>query len=305
MEFKKKDLIENTQPLNEDAIENVLMIAGFVPVIGEIADLILIIRYIKKREYLYAAIMLIALIPTVGDFIAKPFIRVLKGSGSAGKVAMSSGEKMAEYLMKNPKIKEQYLKLAKHFDDPKVISTINGVSKVNSSWGAGIGKSIQEAKSVVGKLKPARMAARVGKEVAAGGKISRGLKSFFQEERLAQYVAKKGMKPSNWVSNWWNVIRKGRQDRRNMFRSVILSSKMLDNLGLPNLSMSELDSKMGDPKFREMISNDPTVSNYIDNNTSQDELSQIEGSSNKSEPSSLLGGMASLGVLKMLAKMYT
>jgi hypothetical protein len=64
--------------INEDFIENALMVVGFVPVIGEIADIILIIRYLLQGKYLYAGLMLIALIPTVGDIIAKPFIYLLK-----------------------------------------------------------------------------------------------------------------------------------------------------------------------------------------------------------------------------------
>ncbi len=84
MKLTKKEILENKKVLKEDTLENILMIAGFVPVIGEIADIILIIRYIYKKEYLYAALMLVALIPTVGDFIVKPFIRVLKGMEQKG-----------------------------------------------------------------------------------------------------------------------------------------------------------------------------------------------------------------------------
>jgi len=41
MEIKKKNLLENKQQLNESlfSIENILMTAGFVPVIGEVAGI--------------------------------------------------------------------------------------------------------------------------------------------------------------------------------------------------------------------------------------------------------------------------
>ena len=150
--------------LNEDGWENALMVAGFVPVIGEIADIILILRYLWKGEYLYAAIMLIALIPTVGDFIAKPFIRLLKASGTTGKLAFKSADEMAAFLSKNPQARKQYEKMAKYFDHPSVKKTVSGVSSVNSSWGKSMSKSLTDAKSVLGKLKPVQMTKRIGQE---------------------------------------------------------------------------------------------------------------------------------------------
>jgi len=105
----KKQILEETQLLNEDWIENVLMVAGFVPVIGEVADIILILRYCYKKEYLYAGLMLIALIPTVGDFIAKPLIRLLKGAGGVGKVALKNTDEMVKFANSNPSFKKQYL----------------------------------------------------------------------------------------------------------------------------------------------------------------------------------------------------
>ena len=77
------------------------MIAGFVPIIGEVAYVILIIRYCYKKEYLYAGLMLIALIPTVGDFIAKPMIRLLKGSGGVGKLALKNTDEMPFEMYNN------------------------------------------------------------------------------------------------------------------------------------------------------------------------------------------------------------
>lgn len=292
--------------LNEDGWENALMVAGFVPVIGEIADIILILRYLWKGEYLYAAIMLIALIPTVGDFIAKPFIRLLKASGTTGKLAFKSADEMAAFLSKNPQARKQYEKMAKYFDHPSVKKTVSGVSSVNSSWGKSMSKSLTDAKSVLGKLKPVQMTKRIGQEIAAGGKLSRGMKAFFQEEKLAQYIAKTGSKPSTWLGNWWHIVRAGRKARKDMFRSLLMSSNVLHALGLPSLkSDSDIEAVLKNPTYAEAIANDPQMSNFIANNTEQTEVSNVSGmGSAASAGMSGLEMFMGLKTLKALAKMY-
>ena len=54
---KQFALITERQQLNESLLsfENILMAIGFVPVIGEIADVALICYYLYKGEKLYAA----------------------------------------------------------------------------------------------------------------------------------------------------------------------------------------------------------------------------------------------------------
>lgn len=315
MRLTKKQILENRQVLKEDTLENILMVAGFVPVIGEIADIILIIRYIYKKEYIYAALMLVALIPTVGDFIVKPFIRVLKGAGIAGKTALRSSDDLAKYLMQNPSAKEQFLKMSKHFDDAGVKQTINSIGGINKGWAQKMTDGLGSLKSTASKLRPVQLTQRIGKEIAtqpsagylkmlAGkGPVATGLKSFFREEKLAQYVAKKGMEPSNWLSKWWNITRTARQSRRDMFRSVVALSAVAKMFGLPNLSMNQLDEMMKDEKFRDALANDPQVSQYIAQNTSQDDINNIEGTTNTGgfNPISSLVG---IGLLKTLAQRY-
>lgn len=315
MRLTKKQILENRQVLKEDTLENILMVAGFVPVIGEIADIILIIRYIYKKEYIYAALMLVALIPTVGDFIVKPFIRVLKGAGIAGKTALRSSDDLAKYLMQNPSAKEQFLKMSKHFDDAGVKQTINSIGGINKGWAQKMTDGLGSLKSTASKLRPVQLTQRIGKEIAtqpsagylkmlAGkGPVATGLKSFFREEKLAQYVAKKGMEPSNWLSKWWNITRTARQSRRDMFRSVVALSGVAKMFGLPNLSMNQLDEMMKDEKFRDALANDPQVSQYIAQNTSQDDINNIEGTTNTGgfNPISSLVG---IGLLKTLAQRY-
>lgn len=308
MEFTKKQILENKELLKEDALENILMVAGFVPVIGEVADIILIIRYIMKKEYLYAGLMLIALIPTVGDFIAKPFIRLLKGSGIAGKTALRGSAEMAEFLAKNPKMQAQYVKMGEYLTSPAIGKTISQVEKVpgmGSKWASGMRQSIAEHTSVLGKLKPVQMGKAVGKEIAAGGKFSAGYKTFFQDQALAKYVAKKGMEPKTWLSNWWNVVRVGRKDRRNMIKYFVISNNLLDKFGLPNFTAFE-EKMSDDAEFREKMANDPQFSKMVAGSVDSNELAQIEGggSSNKSnDGGGLLGAGMSLGMLKTLAQM--
>lgn len=315
MKLTKQQILENRKVLKEDTLENILMIAGFIPVIGEIADIILIIRYIRKKEYIYAALMLIALIPTVGDFIAKPFIRILKGAGVAGKTALRSSDDLAKYLMQNPNAKEQFLKMSKHFDDAGVKQTINSVSSVNSGWGQKMLDGVNSLKSTASKLRPVELVKRVGKEIstqpsagylkmlAGKGPVATGLKSFFREEKLAQYVAKKGMEPSNWLSKWWNITRAARQSRRDMFRSVVAGSEVARMFGLPDLSMNQLDEMMKDERFREALANDPQVSQYIAQNTSQDDINNIEGAANTGGFNPI-SGLVGIGLLKTLAQRY-
>jgi hypothetical protein len=304
MEFTKKQILENKELLKEDTLENILMVAGFVPVIGEVADIILIIRYIMKKEYLYAGLMLIALIPTVGDFIAKPFIRLLKGSGIAGKAALRGSEEMAEFLVKNPKMQAQYVKMGEYLTNPAIGKTISQVEKIpgmGSKWASGMRQSIAEHTSVLGKLKPVQMGKAIGKEIAAGGKFSTGFKTFFQDQALAKYVAKKGMEPKTWLGNWWNVVRRGRKDRRDMIKYFVLSNNLLNKFGLPNFTAFE-EKMNSDDEFREKIANDPQFSKMVSSSVDPNELAQIEGNKSNSG-GGLLGAGMSLGMLKSLAQM--
>ena len=306
MEFTKKQILENKELLKEDALENILMVAGFVPVIGEVADIILIIRYIMKKEYLFAGLMLIALIPTVGDFIAKPFIRFLRASGVAGKVALKGSDEMVEFLAKNPKMQAQYAKMGQYFTNPAISKTISQVEKVpgmGSKWANGMRQSIAEHTSVLGKLKPVQMTKAIGKEVAAGGKLSTGYKTFFRDQALAKYVAKKGMEPKTWLGNWWNVVRRGRKDRRDMVKYFVIANGVLDTFGLPNFAAFE-EKMSNDAEFREKMANDPKFSKMVSGSVDSEELAQIEGKETN-DGGGMMQGAMSLGLLKMLAKMYT
>jgi hypothetical protein len=299
----KKQILEENQLLNEDWIENVLMVAGFVPVIGEVADVILILRYCYKKEYLYAGLMLIALIPTVGDFIAKPLIRLLKGAGGVGKIALKNTDEMVKFANSNPEFKKQYLKLGKELDNPMVKKTIDGVSGVSTRLGSELQKSVTQHKTVLGKLlnRPVGIVKSVGKEVSAGGKFSTGFKKFFRDEKLAQYVAKKGMEPQTWLSKWYNVVYKGRLSRRNFVKNFILSNKVLDMLGLPSFEAFE-DKMENDADFRTQMANNPNFSNMVNQTTTPQDIESIEGSEESESKRSGIGDKMSLSFIKMLAR---
>ena len=297
MEIKKKNLLENKQQLNESlfSIENVLMTAGFIPVIGEIADIGLICYYLYKGEKLYAALMLIALIPTVGDFIAKPIIKLFKGSRE-GMVAMKEGgPKLAEFLAKNPEMATKFTSLKKYVNSPAIEKTIEGISKVNSSWGSGLKNGLEQitnSKALSG-LKAG------GREVIAGGAFKTGLKDYYRGERLSKYFAKKGVLPETGIKRWWLNVG-ARQDRRNAFRKFIIANNLLNVFGIPSLTTFE-EKMSNDESFRERVANDPNMSEYIAGNYTQgDEVEPKKDSGGLD----LFGGIASLGALKFIARLY-
>ena len=304
MEIKKKDLLENKKQLNESifSIENVLMTAGFVPVIGELADIALICYYLYKGEKLYAAIMLIALIPTVGDFIAKPIIKLFKGSREGMLAMKEGGPKLAEFLAKNPEIAAKFASLNKYVKSPAVEKTVEGISKINSSWANGLKNGLQQitgGKAISG-LKAG------GKEVIAGGAFRTGLKDYYRGERLTKYFAKKGVLPETGIKRWWLNVG-ARQDRRNAFRKFIVANNLLAYFGIPSLTSFE-ERISNDPSFREKIANDQKTSDYIaQNSQSGDETlpnTQSGGDENKSSLPGIMGGMMSLSAIKKLAQIY-
>lgn len=292
MEIKKKDLLEQRrEQLNESifTFENVLMAAGFVPVIGEVADIALIIYYLYKGENLYAALMLVALVPTVGDFLVKPFIKGLK----AAKTETAIATKLAE----NPKVAAKVAELAK---SPSVAKTVDNLSKINMSWG----QKLKEGLSSLTKF-PVVGSTKAGIDaVKAGEKFSAGLKNYFRGEKLASYVAKKGIEPQSFISKWWlNVAARGA--RRNAFRKFIMANNLLDRFGIPSLTTFE-ERIANDENFRKRLSEDPQFSNYVGQNMSQEDLSSFEGQREPNTSSGLFGnvfgGAMSLAMLKNLAQ---
>jgi len=296
--LNKKEILENKQLINENWIENSLMVAGFFPVIGEVADFVLILYYCYKKEWLYAGLMLIALIPTVGDFIAKPLIKIFKNP--VAKTALKSTDDLVKYLKANPKVMEQYMKLGKHLDNKSLKVVIGQLEKVSPTFARKVEQSLVSHKSVFAKLleKPKGIV----HAIADTGKIGGGLTKFFREEKLAQYIAKKGEVPSTWLSKWYNITYKGSRAKRQYIRNFIAANNLLSFLGIPNLS--DFEKKMGDPKELERFANNPKFSEMVNSTTSESDLAKIEGRDEVSSENGGLNGMFNIGLLKAFAQKY-
>lgn len=305
MEITKKQILEQKQVLKEDTVENILLAAGFIPVIGEVFDIISIIRYISRKEYLYAGLMLIALIPTVGDFVVKPFIRILKGAG--GKIALKSSDDIVRLAKSNPKLAEQYLKIQQHLGNPKIgqlIKQVEGIPGFGKTWGRGMSEAINQNRIAIAEIKGlSSLPKTIGREISAGGKFSTGFKNFFQEKALSKYVAKKGMEPSNWLSRWWNVVRAGRKDRRDLIKKFIIANGILSMFGLPSFDAFEQKFEE-DANFRNQLANNPQFSDVVNQSgVTNQELTTIETPQEKSGGG--MGAFMNLAMLKTLAKLYT
>ena len=273
---KQLNLIKEQQVLNESLLsfENVLMAAGFIPVIGELADIALICYYLYKGQKLYAALMLIALIPTVGDFIVKPIIKLFQGSKRGAAALKTGGVKLTEYLAKNPQAANKFAQLGKYVKTPAVEKTVQGITKVNSYLGAKLKSGLSEISggSVIAGTKAA------AKEIAAGGKFGKGLKDYFQGQRMTNYFIKKGVVPEKGIKRWWMNIQAG-GDRRAAFRKFISTNNLLAYFGIPSLTTFE--RKMSeDAEFRKKVADDPKTSDYIARNFDEDSKKSLESSDN-------------------------
>jgi hypothetical protein len=300
--LSKQHLLVEKKLLTENWIENTLMVAGFIPVIGEVADIVLILYYCYKKEWLYAGLMLIALIPTVGDFIAKPIIAVFKSPVAKG--ALKSTDDLVKFLKTNPKIMEQYMKLGKHLDNQSLKVLLKQVREVSPTFARKLETSLLEHKSVFGKLleKPKGIVHAIGHE----GKIGAGINRFFKEEKLFDYITKRGQVPSNWLSKWYNITYLGNRAKRQYIRNFIMANNLLAALGIP--SLTDFEERMGNPEDLEKFSKNPAFSKMVGETTSGSELNQIEGGQSVEDGLEAVeneyGGQFGMNFLKMMAQKY-
>lgn len=86
-----------------DLIHLGLDILGFVPVLGEPADIANAMIYIKEKNYLFAALSIIAIIPEIGDVIGKGGKYSILGYKSAKAIKSTSPYivKLRNFLDKN------------------------------------------------------------------------------------------------------------------------------------------------------------------------------------------------------------
>jgi hypothetical protein len=284
---RQLDLITNKvlnekETLNESLFnfENVLMAAGFVPVIGEVADIALICYYLYKGEKLYAALMLIALIPTVGDFIAKPIIRLFKGSKEGAAAMKAGGKTLTDYMAKNPQMAKKFSSLGKYVNEPAVQKTVQSISKVSPSLGSKLSDGLN---TLAGSSKAVLGIKAGSKEVISGGLFKTGLKDYFQGERLSKYFAKHGVLPEKGIKKWWLNVG-ARQDRRNAFRKFIGANNLLAYFGIPSLTTFE--RKMSeDEEFRKKVAEDPKTSDYIAQNYEKEDMVASQNNSSQQQTS--------------------
>ena len=268
---RQLNLISEKEQINESlfSFENILMAVGFVPVIGEVADIALICYYLYKGEKLYAALMLIALIPTVGDFIAKPIIKLFKGSREGTLAMKEGGVKLTEYLAKHPEMATKFSSLGKYVKSPAVEKTVEGIGKVSPGLASKLKGGLGEISGVSGALGGLKAG---GKEVIAGGSFKTGLKDYFQGEKLSKYFARHGVLPETGIKRWWLKVG-ARKDRRNAFRKFIAANNLLYYFGIPSLTTFERKIS-DDAEFRNKLANDPKTSDYIAKNYNSDEESK-------------------------------
>jgi hypothetical protein len=300
--FTKAEVYEINQDINEGFFENALLLAGFVPVIGEIADVILIIKYLREKRNIEAGLMLFALIPTVGDFFIKPLLKLGRGAG-----AFKSTTSFIKLLSENPVAKANYLKMSKYFNNNKVQKLIGDVSKVSGKWGGEMNAAKNLHVGLSGKI--AKAAEGVGDVIKTGpGKY---MKKTFQDRALQKYMVKTGgLTPTNWLSRWWNVVYKGKMERRAVIKKLILGSNFLGALGIFNIE--SLEKKMSNPSEAEQLMQNPEFNKFITQTTTPEELQSLQqgGSVQQQAPSqsdslgigSAIGGFMGINTLKAMAK---
>lgn len=294
--YIKDEVYEIDQQMDEGWGENLLLMAGFIPVIGDVADIILIIKFLKEKRYIEAGLMLFALIPVVGQALVNPIIK----AGRGVKGAFASSEMFAKFLSKSPKLESNFVKLGKYMKDTKVGQLVNQIAKKSP-------KAAQEMKvaqnmhlNVLGKVESKVATKPLG--------AARMVKNHFQDQALAKYIAKHGVAPQTWLSNWYNVVFKGRQMRRDLANKIIMGSNLLNLLGLP--SMRSLEQKMEDPEQMAELMQHPEMQNLVQQTTSPEDREQItqmsKGESSKpgigSEIGSALTGFIGINALKSIAR---
>ena len=296
--YTKSESYNVDQDLNEDWLENGLLLAGFVPVIGDVADIVLIIKYLKEKRYLEAGIMLFCLIPVVGNLIFAPFLKLGRAAG-----AFSSGAKLMNWLSKDAKAMELYQKGGKFFKNAKLNELIGDVAKVSPKWSAEM-KAAQEMH--IGIIPSV---GGVGKTAVKNG-AGTAVKKSFQRQALGKYLVKTGgVEPATFLSRWWNVNYKGSRLRKQFFTKLLMTSNFLSNFGF---SLEDLEKKMSTPEGADELLKDPKFAELYNRTTTQEEKDGLVNtySGNKQEEPGILskisgigGGFIGINTLKMVAKL--
>lgn len=312
-------MLNKKELLNEDGIDTALMLIGFIPVIGEVADMILIIKYLIQGKYLYAGLMLIALLPFVGDMIVKPFLFVLRGRKMTN-LAFKSSDDLVRVLETNPKAKELYTGLATHITNPKLGQQLNNLAKVPGGKQAadGLYASLKQHAGILSRItqRPIDIAKSIGYEIrttkssflgtlAGRGPVAMGIRKQFQRENLIKYIQKNGQAPSTWLSHWYHIVWKGRADRREYIKKFIIANNLLSFFGIPSFSSFERKFE-SDASFREKVAAHPAFANLVKGTTDDDDLNTINQAAAPEVDSGIFkfAQSLSLGLLKKVAQSF-
>lgn len=302
--FVKSEMFEiEPQDINEGFWENALLVAGFIPIIGEVADTILIIKYWKEDRKIEAGLMLLALIPTVGDILVKPFLRIGKAAG-----AFKTASTFTKFIAENPQARAAYAKIGKQMDNPAINKLVAQVGKKTPEGAQALSSAMSYQKGLFSKISSSikNTSAKVGSTLERG--VGKTMKQTFQDKALQKYLINTGgVAPTNFLSRWWNVVYRGRLDRKNAVRKLIFGSNLLGTLGFPNIE--SLERAMSDPRQAEELMKNPEFAQFYNQATTPEEQQAMSQSEPEPEKESgignLLGGVGSfvgLNVLKSLAR---
>ena len=301
MNKNNNQIILEEDVLVEFDAETILLGLGFIPVIGEVFDTILIIKYFKEHRWIEAFLMMIALIPTVGDAIVKPFLFLGKGLK-----AFTSVGRFSEVLAKSPKFAKMYEKIAPYFRSPSVEKLSEQIIKKEPKLASEIKKAKSFHINAAGKLKAGGAKTLLKRAPKKG--VGYGSQQLFRNKLLTKYVKKYGKLPEG-LSGWFNVVYKGRTARKAAFRKALMSSHLLGSLGLPNIEAFE--DYISTPEGAEKVMNMPEFQTlYNQTTTPQDEqefLGKISPDASQKEDDggvlSDLGSVLSIPLMKQIASM--
>ena len=294
--YTKAELLKSvkTETLEEGFGETALLAAGFVPGIGTFANIALIIKYYREQRYIECGLMLLALIPAVGDILVLPFMRIFRGL--KGGIALKDSAKVMQLIAKNPEAKALFLKMGSKMKGREIEKIISKVSQKNPQWGKAL-RDIQQKQLNM----TAQLSSRRG--------VSTAIKAPFKQKALGKYLIKTGgVPPATKLSHWWNVTYKANRMRRNLITKLIMGSNLLGALGIG--SIKELEAKLhNNDEAAKLMQNPQFAEIYNQSIKGMDpaELDNVESSASQSGGGDLMkllgSGSIGLGGIKMIAKL--
>ncbi len=136
-----------------DILQTVIDVAGFIPVVGDIADALNVIISLIRKKIVEAVISAIAIIPGVGSVIAMPIKTIFKAAGNVGiiKKAISALTRLigkpGKIISKLSDIEKSALKFIRKI--PDTLSTVADNWFAKKVLGNGIIKALKEMKKKV------------------------------------------------------------------------------------------------------------------------------------------------------------